>query len=157
MDTFLNKIAKELIEKYSTSLVDTTIVLPNRRSKVFLINQFQNSISDTTFAPDICSIQELMERISGIRTLDAVEQLFEFYKVYSQVSSPKEKQSFEQFAPWAKVLLNDFSEIDAYLIEPNKIFQYLQDIKDLEHWSLKEEQTAIIEKHLKYWRLFPAL
>ncbi len=155
MDTFLNKIAKELIEKYGTSLVDITIVLPNRRSKVFLINQIENSISDTTFAPDICSIQELMERISGIRALDAVEQLFEFYKVYSQVSSAQEKQSFEQFAPWAKVLLTDFSEIDAYLIEPNKIFRYLKDIKDIEHWSLKQEKTPIIEKHLKFWSLFP--
>lgn len=155
MDTFLNKIAKELVDKFGSSLVSTTIVLPNRRSKVFLINEIENNIPDTVFAPDICSIQEFMERISGIRSLDAVEQLFEFYKIYSEVSSKEDKQSFEEFAPWAKVLLKDFSDIDAYLIDPDKIFQYLKEIKDIEHWSVAEKKTEIIEKHLKFWSLFP--
>lgn len=155
MDTFLNKTAKELIENFGDSLSSITIVLPNRRSKVFLIDEFQNLVSQTIIAPDICSIQELVERISGIQTLDSVEQLFEFYKVYSQVSGTQERQSFEQFAPWAKVLLKDFSEIDSYLIEPNKIFRYLKEIKDIEHWALQENKTPIIEKHLKFWSLFP--
>src|SRR5690606_37344704 len=119
------------------------------------INEIEQHISETVFAPNICSIQELTERISGVRSLDTVEQLFEFYKVYSEVSDKSEKQSFEQFAPWAKVLLKDFSEIDSYLLEPNKILQYLKEIKDIEHWSLSEKRTEIIEKHLKFWSLLP--
>jgi len=155
MDTFLNKIAKELISHFGNTLVDVTVVLPNRRSKVFLINEIEQHLSETIFAPSICSIQELTERISGIRSLDTVEQLFEFYKVYSEVADQSEKQSFEQFAPWAKMLLKDFSEIDAYLLEPNKILQYLKDIKDIEHWSLSDKKTKIIEKHLQFWSLLP--
>lgn len=155
METFLNKIAKELVNQFGNSLVNITVVLPNRRSKVFLMNEIENNIDQTAFAPNICSIQELTERISGVRSLDAVEQLFEFYKVYSEVSDKSEKQSFEQFAPWAKVLLKDFSEIDSYLLEPDKILQYLKDIKDIEHWSLSEKRTEIIEKHLKFWSLLP--
>src|SRR5690554_7684695 len=92
MDTFLNKIAKEIVSKFGNSLKDVTIVLPNRRSKVFLINQIQHHISETVFAPNICSIQELTERISGIRSLDTIEQLFEFYKVYSEISTSTERQ-----------------------------------------------------------------
>ncbi len=155
METFLNKIAKELIGQFGNSFTNVTVVLPNRRSKIFLINEIEQHISETVFAPNICSIQELTERISGIRSLDTVEQLFEFYKVYSEVSDKSEKQSFEQFAPWAKVLLKDFSEIDSYLLEPNKILQYLKEIKDIEHWSLSEKRTEIIEKHLKFWSLLP--
>jgi len=157
MDTFLNRIAKELINNFGKSLMDVTVVLPNRRSKIFLINEIEQNTSKTIFAPNICSIQELTERISGVRSLDAVEQLFEFYKVYSEVSDKFEKQSFEQFAPWAKILLTDFSEIDSYLLEPNKILQYLKDIKDIEHWSLSDKKTPIIEKHLKFWDLLPTL
>lgn len=155
METFLSKIAKELVNQFGNSLVNITVVLPNRRSKVFLMNEIQNKINQTIFAPNICSIQELTERISGVRSLDTVEQLFEFYKVYSEVSDKSEKQSFEQFAPWAKVLLKDFSEIDSYLLEPDKILQYLKEIKDIEHWSLSEKRTEIIEKHLKFWSLLP--
>lgn len=155
MDTFLNKIAKEIVSKFGNSLKDVTIVLPNRRSKVFLINQIQHHISETVFAPNICSIQELTERISGIRSLDTIEQLFEFYKVYSEISTSTERQTFDQFAPWAKVLLKDFSEIDAYLLDPDKVLRYLKDIKDIEHWSLAEKRTEIVERHLQFWNLLP--
>src|SRR5690606_11717112 len=157
MDTFLNKIAQELINNFGDSLTDVTVVLPNRRSKIFLINEIEQNTSKTVFSPNICSIQELTERISGVRSLDAVEQLFEFYKVYSEVSDKSEKQPFEQFAPWAKILLTDFSEIDSYLLEPNKVLQYLKEIKDIEHWSLSDKKTPIIEKHLKFWNLLPQL
>ncbi len=155
MDTFLDKISKKLIEKFGTSMLDVTVILPNRRSKIFLIEQLKQNSEHTIFAPNICSIQEFAERISGLRSLDTMEQLFEFYNVYTEVSDKKEKQAFEQFAPWAKVLLKDFSEIDAYLLEPNNILQYLKDIKDLEHWSVSEKRTEIIEKHLKFWTLLP--
>lgn len=155
MDTFLDTIAKKLIEKFGTSMLDVTVILPNRRSKIFLIEQLKQNSDHTIFAPNICSIQEFAERISGLRSLDTMEQLFEFYNVYLEVSDKDERQAFEQFAPWAKVLLKDFSEIDAYLLEPNKILQYLKDIKDLEHWSVSEKRTEIIEKHLKFWVLLP--
>ncbi|MGE4345991.1 MAG: PD-(D/E)XK nuclease family protein [Flavobacteriaceae bacterium] len=155
METFLSKIAKLLVNKPNTILVNTTVVLPNRRAKIFLINQIRNNSPKTVFAPNIYSIQEFMEHISGVRVLDNVEQLFEFYKVYSDVSPSQDKQSFEQFYPWAKVLLKDFSDIDAHLVVPNKILQYLKEIKDIEHWSLSEKRTAIIEKHLKFWSLIP--
>lgn len=157
MDTFLNKIARELINNFGDSLTNVTVVLPNRRSKIFLINEIEQNIFKTIFSPSICSIQELTERISGIRSLDAVELLFELYKVYSEVSDKSEKQSFEQFAPWAKILLTDFSEIDSYLLEPDKVLQYLKEIKDIEHWSLSDKKTPIIEKHLKFWSLLPKL
>lgn len=155
METFLNKTAQKLISEFGNSLTNITVVLPNKRSKVFLINEIEENISETVFAPNICSIQELAERISEIHSLDSIEQLFGFYNVYSQVSDKVERQSFEQFVPWAKVLLKDFSEIDAYLLQPDKILQYLKNIKDIEHWSLSEKRTEIIEKHLKFWSLLP--
>src|SRR5690606_20431605 len=95
MDTFLNKIARELINNFGDSLTNVTVVLPNRRSKIFLINEIEQNIFKTIFSPSICSIQELTERISGARSLDAVELLFELYKVYSEVSDKSEKQPFE--------------------------------------------------------------
>lgn len=155
MDTFLNKIAKLLVSKPNTVLTNTTVILPNRRAKIFLIDQIRNISSETIFAPNIYSIQEFIEQISGIRVLDNVEQLFEFYNVYSEVSPKEDKQNFERFYPWAKVLLKDFSDIDAHLIAPDKILHYLKEIKDIEHWSLSEKRTAIIEKHLKFWSLIP--
>ncbi|MFA7444672.1 MAG: PD-(D/E)XK nuclease family protein [Flavobacteriaceae bacterium] len=154
MNTFLDKIASEIAKQFGNEIADVVVVLPNKRSKVFLTQALKHQLKNTFFAPEIVSIEELVEQISEMRILNSVELLFEFYKIYEQVSQ-KEKQDFEQFAPWAKVLLKDFSDIDAYLCEPDKVLQYLKDIKEVEHWSLSEKKTKLIEKHLKFWGLLP--
>src|SRR5690606_25761928 len=119
--------------------------------------EIEKNVSQTVIAPNIYSIQEFTEIITGILPIDPIEELFEFYKVYCKIAESAERQSFEQFTPWAKVLLKDFDEIDIHLIEPDKILKYLKEIKDLEHWSLSEKRTEIIEKHLKFWDMIPKL
>src|SRR5690606_22004868 len=155
MNTFLDKIALEIKQQFGNEIADVVVILPNKRSKIFLTHVLKNHIKSTFFAPEIYSIEEMVEQISDVRILGSVELLFEFYKVYEQISPKEEKQDFEQFAPWAKVLLRDFSDIDAYLCEPDKVLQYLKDIKEVEHWSLAEKKTKLIEKHLKFWGLLP--
>lgn len=155
MNTFLDKIAFEITNKFGSNIADVIVVLPNKRSKIFLIEALKKRLNKTFFAPEIFSIEELIEQISDIRILNTIELLFEFYKVYERVSPKEEKQNFEQFAPWAKVLLRDFSDIDAYLVEPDKVLKYLKDIKEMEHWSLSEQKTKLIEKHLRFWSILP--
>ena len=48
-------------------------------------------------------------------------------------------------------MLNDFNEIDRYLVNPKEFFNYLGSIKTLERWNLKEEKTELIEKYLQFW------
>ena len=46
------------------------------------------------------------------------------------------------------MLLQDFNEIDRYLVPPiSSIFDYLNAIKQLEHqhWSLEEDQTPMLK------------
>ena len=39
-------------------------------------------------------------------------------------------------------VLQDFNEIDRYLIPPNQIFEYLSAIQELNHWSLDPNSNA---------------
>jgi hypothetical protein len=154
--TFLNQLAKQIIDNYSESLSDIVVVLPNKRAKVFLINELQNATDNTIFAPEIISIEEFVQTIAGIRSIDSVELLFEFYEVYCTVEEKNKLDEFENFANWAKILLQDFNEIDRYLLEPNKILKYLENIKELEHWSVDvTKKTELIEKHLLFWKKLP--
>ncbi|RYE50689.1 MAG: hypothetical protein EOP48_19345 [Sphingobacteriales bacterium] len=60
------------------------------------------------------------------------------------------------FANWAKMLLQDFNEIDRYLLEPNKVFGYLKAIEDIKHWSVDMEQrTDMITNYLLFWDKLP--
>jgi len=154
--SFLDKTAKVLIENHYDTLHNTIIVLPNKRAKIFLIEALKKQISDTVFAPEIISIEDFIQNISGLRTIDPIELVFEFYEVYLSITEKTKQQSFELFANWAKTLLQDFNEIDRYLLEPDKVLKYLDDIQEIEHWSVDaEKRTDLISKHLEFWKLLP--
>lgn len=154
--TFLDKIADKILTEFKDNLTNLQIVLPNKRAKVFLLNILKNKTKNTLFAPSIISIEELIQQISGIRSVDAVEIIFEFYEVYLQLTPKEEQQTFDAFSNWAKTAIQDFNEIDRYLIEPNSVFLYLSEIKALERWKLEpKDKTELIDKHLEFWHKLP--
>ncbi len=154
--TFLNQLAQEILKNHSESLSELIIVLPNKRAKVFLLEEFKKLISTNIFAPEIISIEEFIQNIAGIRSIDSVELLFEFYEVYLSITEQEKQETFETFANWAKTLLQDFNEIDRYLIEPNKILKYLEDIKEIEHWAVDiNKRTELIDNYLIFWKKLP--
>lgn len=154
--TFLDKIASIIVDGSTNTLSDLVVVLPNKRAKVFLIEALRNKTENTIFAPKIISIEDFIQDIAGIRSIDSIELIFEFYEVYLSITSKEKQQPFELFANWAKTLLQDFNEIDRYLLEPNHVLSYLKDIEDIKHWSVDaEKRTPMIDNYLQFWSLLP--
>ena len=158
--TFLHLLAQEILKTSRSLGIDTlselTIVLPNKRAKVFLLEELKALVANNVFAPEIISIEDFIQDIAGIRSIDSVELLFEFYKVYLDVTQKEEPDSFENFANWGKTLLQDFNEIDRYLLNPNTILKYLENIKEIEHWSVDiDKRTDLIENYLAFWKKLP--
>ncbi|MVO09812.1 PD-(D/E)XK nuclease family protein [Flavobacterium sp. TP390] len=155
-DTFLDKLSKHILAQDKENLQEIIIVLPNKRAKVFLLDALHNHTSQTIFAPQITSIEDLIQEISGIRTIDAIEILFEFYDVYTKITPLEEIQPFTTFSNWAKTLLQDFNEIDRYLLEPTFVFSYLKDIEALKRWDLQpKDTTSLIDNNLHFWNKIP--
>lgn len=155
MENFLDKVAKELLDKYQDKLSDITIVLPTRRARVFLANALQKQITIPIFSPKILSVQEFTELLADMRSIDTIEQLFLFYKIYKQITPANEVQPFEQYYPWAKMLLKDFSDIDAYLVSPYKILTNIKEIKAIQKWDLSDRPIHQVEKFMHFWNLLP--
>lgn len=154
--TFLDKIASTIIDGYNHKLSDLVVVLPNKRAKVFLIEALRKKTESTIFAPQIISIEDFIQDIAGIRSVDSIELVFEFYEVYIEITEKEKQQPFELFANWAKTLLQDFNEIDRYLLEPSHVLSYLKDIEDIKHWSVDaEKRTTMIDNYLQFWNLLP--
>ncbi|SCY03962.1 PD-(D/E)XK nuclease superfamily protein [Flavobacterium anhuiense] len=155
-DSFLQKIASVVIQDYVGKLSEITIVLPNKRAKVFLIEALKNETSKTIIAPQITSIEDFVQDVASIRSVDSIELLFEFYEVYLSITEKKNQQSFELFANWAKTLLQDFNEIDRYLLDPSHVLSYLKDIEDIKRWGLEVDQkTKLLENYIDFWKLLP--
>ncbi len=155
-NSFLDKIAAIVIQNYGTRLDETTIILPNKRAKVFLIEALKKETKKTILSPDIISIEDFVQDVASIRSIDSIELLFEFYEVYLSVTEKQHQQSFELFANWAKTLLQDFNEIDRYLLDPLHVLSYLKDIEDIKKWGIEvENKTKLLEKYIDFWKLLP--
>ena len=154
--SFLDKIAHVLIQDYADKLSNTVVVLPNKRAKIFLIEALKKQVSSNILSPEIISIEDFIQDIAAVRTVDPIELLFEFYEVYLSITDKSQQQSFELFANWAKMLLQDFNEIDRYLLDPTHVLSYLKDIEDIKKWGIEvENKTQLLENYIDFWKLLP--
>ena len=155
-ETFLDKIAQVIIRDYSHNLSNTVVILPNKRAKIFLIEALKNQIENNIICPKIISIEDFIQEVSAIRAIDSIELIFEFYEVYLKLTDVKSQQSFDLFANWAKMLLQDFNEIDRYLLDSNHVLSYLKDIEDIKKWGIEvENKTKLLENYIDFWKLLP--
>jgi hypothetical protein len=155
--SFLEKIAAIVIQDFSAKLAETTIILPNKRAKVFLIEALKKETNKTILSPEITSIEDFVQDVASIRSVDPIELLFEFYEVYLSVTEKQNQRSFELFANWAKTLLQDFNEIDRYLLDPSHVLSYLKDIEDIKKWGIEvENKTKLLENYIDFWKLLPS-
>ena len=154
--SFLEKIAVTILHDYYDRLFEITIILPNKRAKVFLIEALRKQIDQTILSPNIVSIEDFVQEVASVRSIDPIELLFEFYEVYLSITEKQHQQSFELFANWAKTLLQDFNEIDRYLLEASHVLSYLKDIEDIKRWGIEvENKTKLLENYIDFWKLLP--
>ncbi len=154
MTSFISQILKELLAQ-GNNVSDLIFVLPSKRAGAYLRKELALMVDKPIFSPEVISIEEFSEKVSQLETIDSVHTLFELYAVYKEVTPKEELEDFENFSNWAQTLMHDFNEIDRYLIDPEKIFNYLFEIQDKNHWSLGEEQTRIVKNYLSFWRKLP--
>lgn len=151
MISFIKTVLLDLQVK-KLNLEDLHFILPSKRAGVFLKNHISTLIEKPIFTPEILSIEEFVEELSGLQTLPNADLLFRLYKTYKDLTPESEQETFESFYKWAQILLQDFNEIDRYLIPQEHIFDYLNAIKEINHWSLEANQTELITNHLKFWK-----
>jgi hypothetical protein len=151
MESFIKQVLLDL-QKKGQPLQDLFFILPSKRARTFLKHELASVLKFPIFSPTILSIEELVEDLSGLKTLDNSELLFRLYSTYSNHTDNSELEPFDSFIKWAQILLQDFNEIDRYLVNQTDIFDYLSAIKELDHWSLESNQTDLIKSHLKFWK-----
>ena len=143
---FLDKIADRLLSKYPVSMEGVAVVLPSKRSVVFLKHYLSQKIKHPIFLPDFYSIEEFTEKLSGLSVLDNISLQFKLYQSYLNFP-PKKIDSFDDFLSWSNVLLHDFNEIDRNLVDAKSIYTNLKNVKELEdwgvdNWSLSEDNLS---------------
>ena len=151
MRSFIFDVLKELKSKKHV-ISELTFILPSKRAGLFLKKELASQNKAASFLPEIISIESFVEELSQLRPLNSLETLFEFYTVYQNLTPKKETEDFDRFSKWASTVLQDFNEIDRHLIPPEKLFNYLSAIQEINHWSLEPNPTKMVKSYLKFWK-----
>ena len=117
MHGFVKEVINKIIVSDGTDISKVIIILPNKRSRIFLKQEISRIVKKTIFSPIIYDIESFMSIVSGLDKISDSELLFEFYNIYLNQTKKEEQQTFEEFISWAKTLLKDFSEVDRELCD----------------------------------------
>ncbi|UII77803.1 PD-(D/E)XK nuclease family protein [Flagellimonas sp. HMM57] len=148
--SFLEHVLYDL-QKKEVALESCTFILPSKRSGTFLKKYISSIITQNIFSPEILSIEDFVSQISGIVTVPPIDLLLELYSSYKN-SKIKVHDDFNTFLKWGQTLLQDFNEIDRYLIPAKDILNYLSAIKELTHWSLQSNKTELVQNYMEQWQ-----
>lgn len=137
---FLSKIAQYLITSHGKALADLIIVLPSKRSSLYLSEKISEIINEPIWLPPYYTIDDFVFEVNKLHKISNLELFFEFYKIYSKTL--KKPHDLEKVSRWSQMLLNDFDELDRSLVKPKDIFNYLSDVKRIEKWYLDLDSSS---------------
>lgn len=150
MRSFIYDVLQSL--QSSVDVSQHTFILPSKRAGLFLKHELAKQISGPKFLPEIITIEDFVEELARLKPLNPTELLFEFYTVYLKLTPKNQQEGFELFSKWAPTVIQDFNEIDRYVIEPTKIFNYISAVQELNHWSLDPSPTELMKGYMQFWK-----
>ena len=151
MIPFLYNVAQAYYNKYGAAVSRYTFVSPNRRAGLFFQKYLAEIAQKPIFSPSILTISDLFERLSGYKKADRIEMLFLLYDIYIDIS--KSSETFDEFLYWGDMLLNDFDDVDKYLVDAKQLFHNIYDLKEIDsdYSFLSEDQVEAIRR---FWTNF---
>ena len=129
MKTFLQSVAQDLYSKIGNDLSRTAIVFPNKRASLFF-NEYLAAQSDRPlWSPAYVNISELFRSLSPLKPGDPIRLVCELYKVFREETHSEEP--LDDFYFWGELLISDFDDADKNLVDADKLFSNLQDLKNI--------------------------
>lgn len=147
MLSFLSQVASH-ISASGRDLSKTTIVFPNRRSALFFGRCLREVTSEVSFMPRLVSISYFTQQFCDSVLADDTRLVMILYKVYCRVLTRHNREEqipdFDSFYFWGRILINDFSDIDAYLCDHTELFNNVRSLREISANYLTEEQKEVI-------------
>ena len=143
--TFLDIIAKDLLEKHHGDLHELTVVFPNKRASLFLNQSLAEQSEAPVWCPRYTTISDLFRSQTTLEIGDRIQLVIELYRVYSEVT--RSTETLDQFWGWGELLLADFDDIDKHMADASKVFTLVGDLHELDNTDyLNDEQREILRQ-----------
>ena len=146
MQPFLQLVAHDLYTKIGNDLSRTVLVFPNKRANLFFNEYLAEESDQPIWSPAAMSISDLLQKLSVQKAGDPIRLVCELYKVFKEETGSRE--TLDDFYFWGELLISDFDDVDKHMVDADKLFSNLQDLKNLmdDYEFLDEEQEEAIRQ-----------
>lgn len=150
MDSFLHKVASQILREHPRDTDRVLVVFNNHRSELFLRRAFEQlsaTEGTTFFLPQITVIDDLVAQLGGLKIVPNEFLLFELYRIHMHIGGDERKyQTFEEFMAFGDMMLGDFSEIDRYCVDAHDLFVNLHDLKAIGEWDIENPSMSPFQR-----------
>ncbi len=130
MEPFLKQIAAFLYHRHGDDINRVSVIFPGRRSGVFFNAYLNELVEKPVLGPEVITINELISQMSGMQISDQISLILLLHKIYMQETGHLEE--LDEFYFWGEILLNDFNDLDKYLIDAHDLFRNISDLKEID-------------------------
>lgn len=153
MNSFLDQIAKIVLQKSELKGDELCVVFPSRRACTWFKDTLSRQLDGPIWAPKILAFEDFVSSQSIYEVLDPVSLAFELYPIYKRHIPDV---PFEKYYSWASKMVSDFDEVDRYLIDGDSIYKNLYELKAIDEtvaaWLPGEdEETPLRSTFIKFW------
>ena len=155
MTPFLSQVAAHYFQ--APDIRQHCFVFPNRRSMVFFRKYLGERVKEQGGGvplpvPPMYTINDFFYAVYKVNVTDRLRLLLELYDCYRSLNPQAE--SLDEFVFWGDVILQDFDDIDKYLVNAEDLLRNVSDFKAIQDSFdyLSGNQRAAIEQFLSHFR-----
>ena len=154
--SFLEDVVFHLIgEVGSEQLAECCILVPNRRTQVYLQEAFAAAQVQPVWSPRLFQIEEWAARLADLQPAEPLTLLLELWQVWSDLFDGA--TDFNSFYRWGKIVLSDYDRLDNAMLDVAWVYGLVGDWQDLtpdpsQFFATDEEPLR--QQRLDFWRAF---
>lgn len=155
---FIQNIIDYIFKNYDLSKDIVEVVFPNKRASIHFKRQIVSQLSKTSWMPITSSVQQAMEKWSGLHLVDSLDVALELMSINDKDANNKILK--QNFFGLASQMAKDFDEIDQYKVDAKNLFESLNEVKIIENYTFSEYTLSNEDSYKaqsKYLQFFSSL
>lgn len=150
MNRYLNEVARQLLNEHGQDLTSVLVLVPTRRSGLFLRKHLAELAGRPIWSPHIQTLESFFAESSGQTLAPQTDLLMRLHPIFNQTVY---EEPFERFYFWGQVILEEFERIDQALAAPHELFRVLLEEREIDAAfpSMEPEARALA---IRFWKGF---
>ena len=146
MKPFLQAVAQDIYSRFKDEMSRTAVIFPSKRAGLWMDRYLYECAERPLWSPSYVSIDDLFCSFSSLKKESQIRTVCILHDIFCRLTGSTEP--LDDFYYWGELMLADFDDIDKNLVEAERLFVNLANIKDMESQFsyLTPEQRELLSR-----------